>query len=281
MNIMIELRDLAMELAARVSIPPIMGMVLPPYFSGGQPKACEFMALALEGGAAGISYVLIPDDWAERYRALRPESFIGTRAETHAEMFGCDDPAKNMIGLAAVNAICQHVMRTSAAPIDSATDSLGLMNVQEGDRIGMVGFFRPLLKYIQEVDAELVVVEKNEALIDTVPNLHITLDATELNRCNKVLCTSTVVLNNTIDDVLAQCTQAEHITVLGPTAGYYPDPLFTRGVDVVGSRYVHDGELLLRLIEQGESWGDATQKLCFQRSTYRGIPSGLTSLDVQ
>ena len=56
--------------------------------------------------------------------------------------------------------------------------------------------------------------------------------------------------------------------MLGPTAGFYPDPLFARGVDVVGSRFVIDAPLLLRRIEQGQRWGEATQKLCFQKSNY-------------
>jgi uncharacterized protein (DUF4213/DUF364 family) len=132
----------------------------------------------------------------------------------------------------------------------------------------MVGFFPPLLKYMHNSNADLVIVEKNPQLIERYPKLNVTLDVTELNRCNKVLCTSTTVLNGTLDEVLAQCQKAEHITVLGPTAGFFPDPLFARGVHVVGGRMVKDGKLLLKLIAAGQRWGDATQKLCFQARDY-------------
>jgi uncharacterized protein (DUF4213/DUF364 family) len=265
MSIQTELGDMARELTSIEAVPKIENIALPLLFEGGQPADCEFMALALEGGAAGISYVAIPDEMGDQYRALRPSCFAGTRPEAHAADFGCGDPVRNMIALAAINAICQHVMRSRGEPIDHTTDSLGLMKLRDGDRVGMVGLFRPLLKYLEAVDAELVIVEKNEALIRQHPDLPITLDPMKLRECNKILCTSTVVLNNTVDAVLGHCSDAEHVAVLGPTAGYFPDPLFARNVDVVGGRYVRDGPLLLKRIAERKRWGAATQKLCFQK----------------
>lgn len=271
MRLMTEVRDMALGLAARRPVPKIAGIVFPPFHAGGQPPDGEFMALALEGGAGGISYVLLPDSSAAEYRALQAQTFIGTRPEQYAEAFGGPDPVQNMLGLAAINAICQHVMRHSGVSPGVAADSIGLMNLADDDCVGMVGFFPPLLKYLRHSRAELVIVEKNPQLIERFPDLPVTLDVTALTRCNKVLCTSATLLNDTLDSVLAQCTAAEHISVLGPTAGYFPDPLFARGVNVLGGRLVNDGMLLLRLIAERRRWGEATQKLCFQACDYAGL----------
>ncbi len=268
---MIELRDMALGLAAQYLIPQIAGIVFPAFHEGGQPRDCEFMAMALEGGTGGLSYVLLPDCSAATYRALKPEAFVGTVPQEYAAAFGGSDPVQNMLGLAAINAICQQVMRITDCVPDTATDSIGLMNIVDGDRVGMVGFFPPLLKYMHSSNAELVIVEKNAQLIERYPNLHLTLDLAELNNCNKILCTSTTVLNGTLDEVLAQCQSAEHISVLGPTAGYFPDPLFARGVQVLGGRFVQDGLLLLKLISQGQRWGAATRKLCFEADRFVGL----------
>jgi uncharacterized protein (DUF4213/DUF364 family) len=159
-------------------------------------------------------------------------------------------------------------MRITGRTPGTATDSIGLMQIETGDCVGMVGLFPPLLKYLRGSGAELVIVEKNSQLVDRFPNLHVSLDVAELQRCNKVLCTSTTLLNDTLDEVLHHCTAAEHISVLGPTAGYFPDPLFARGVHVLGGRLVNDGMRLLQLIAQQQRWGEATQKLCFQVSEY-------------
>ena len=174
-----------------------------------------------------------------------------------------------MISLAAINAICQHVMRVTQYPIDHATDSLGLLSVSAGDRIGMVGFFFALIKTIEKAGAELVVVEKKEDLIDKYPQLPITLDPSALHNCNKVLCTSTTILNNSLDDILSHCVPDAFVSIIGPTAGYFPDPLFARGVDVVGGRIIKDGPQFLQILAQKQRWGLATERTCFQKNSYR------------
>lgn len=268
MRIMTELRELALGLATRFSMPRIAGVALPPLTDGAQPGGAEFVAMALDSGAGGLSYLMLPDSRVSAYQALDPQAFVGSRPEQYAETFGCDDPLKNMFGLAAINAICQQVMRATGRTPATAPDSIGLMEIVDGDRVGMVGLFPPLLKYMLGRRAALVIVEKNPQLIDRYPNLNVTLDITELRNCNKVLCTSATLLNDTLDDVLLQCRGAEHITVLGPTAGFFPDPLFDRGVHVLGGRLVNDGQQLLRLIGEHQRWGDVTRKLVFQSRDY-------------
>lgn len=273
MSLRAELRSMALSLAARYPIPPIAGAVFPPLRAAGQTADGEFMALALEGGAAGLSYLLLPEQSAAGYRALEPQSLIGARPEEYAAAFDGDDPLQNMLGLAAINAICQQVMRLSGAVPGAAVDSLGLMQIEDGDRVGMVGFFPPLLKYLHKSKAELIIVEKNRQMIERYPDFHVTLEVSELRSCNKILCTSATLLNDTLDEVLQHCPAAQHISVLGPTAGYFPDPLFARGVHVLGGRFVRDGNLLLERLAAGERWGDATEKLCFDARDYGGLDS--------
>jgi uncharacterized protein (DUF4213/DUF364 family) len=266
-----EFRKIVTELEAKYKIPFINNIFFPPFHEGGQPKDCVFMAVCLQGGAAGISYVLLPDEKKDEYNALNPAEFVGKDPCIFALEFGKCDPVKEMISLAAINAICQHVMRETRFKVDSATDSVGLLSIRAGDRVGMVGLFPPLIETVQKTGAELIVIEKKEALVQKYPELNITLDATNLSACNKILCTSTTILNNTLDDILSHCSPNSFISVIGPTAGYFPDPLFARGVDVVGGRVIKDGALLLQLLSEGKRWGEATQKICFQKKTYHSI----------
>jgi len=265
MSLKDDFKKMADELTTTFTIPPIAEIFLPPFYRGGQPKDAQFMAICLEGGATGISFVLLPDKKMEEYTALQPHDFVAKSPRGFALEFDSDDPVKEMIGLASINAICQHVMREAKFAVDSATDSLGLVSVSPGDRIGMVGLFSGLMKTINNSGAELIVIEKNERLIKRFPDLPITLDATELRTCNKILCTSTTILNNSLDEILAQCSADAFVSVIGPTAGYFPDPLFARGVDVVGGRMVKNGGLFMRLLAEGNRWGEATQRTCFQK----------------
>ena len=135
----------------------------------------------------------------------------------------------------------------------------------------MVGLFSGLIEPIKKAGAELLVIEKQDQFIKEFPHLPITLDVTKLSTCNKVLCTSTTILNNSLDEILTHCSPDAFVSIIGPTAGYFPDPLFARGVDVVGGRVVKNGELFLQLLAEGKRWGGATQRICFQKATYAGI----------
>jgi len=271
MSLKDEFKKMVTELKTKFTLPPISNIFFPPFYKGSQPKDAQFMAICLEGGATGISFVLLPDDKMEEYAALQPTDFVSKNPLGFALEFGNDDATKEMISLASINAICQHVMREANFAVDFATDSLGLVSVSQGDRIGMVGLFSGLIKTINKAGADLIVIEKNERLIKKFPNLPITLDATELSTCNKILCTSTTILNNSLDEILVHCSPDAFVSIIGPTAGYFPDPLFARGVDVVGGRVVKDSALFLQLLAEGKRWGDATQRTCFQKKTYAGI----------
>jgi len=271
MSLKDEFKKMVTGLTTKFALPPISNIFFPPFYKGGQPKDAQFMAISLEGGAAGVSFVLLPDEKMEEYTALQPSDFVDKNPRGFALEFGNDNPVKEMISLAAINAICQHVMRETIFAVDNATDSLGLLAVSAGDRVGMVGLFSGLITTIKKANAELVVIEKNEQLIQQFPGLPITLDATKLSTCNKILCTSTTILNNSLDEILAHCSPDAFVSIIGPTAGYFPDPLFARGVDVVGGRTVKNGELFLQLLAERKRWGDATQRTCFQKQTYTGI----------
>ncbi|MCF8069702.1 MAG: hypothetical protein K9L30_14075 [Desulfobacterales bacterium] len=271
MNITAEFRNMASTLAKIYNMPVISDITFPPFNKKGSAKSYAFMAMALEDNAGGVSYVLADDEHEAEYNSLQADRFIGQPPEKFAAQFGLSNPVDDMIGLAAINAICQHVMRKFPERIDFVTDSLGLMDIQEGENVGMVGFFRPLLKHVDRAGGKLVIIEKNPGLVEMNPEHNITLDPAELEACTKVLITNTTILNNTIDEILSHCARADYISVLGPTAGYFPDPLFKKGVHSVGGRYIKDGRQVIQAISEGRRWGNATEKLCFQKDSYTSL----------
>jgi len=121
-----------------------------------------------------------------------------------------------------------------------ATDSIGGIDPQAGDHVGMVGLFTPLLKQVTAAGAQLTVIELNPDYAGHYDGYRVTLDAAALEDCNKVLSTSTILLNHTVDDMLAHCRKARRIVLIGPSAGCLPEPLFARGVTVVGGSWITD-----------------------------------------
>lgn len=260
------------KMAANYRIPTITDVYFPPFFQGGQPKEFEFMAIKLESGVCGISFVLLADEEIKNYQTVAESNFTGLDPVILAEDFGSRDPVKNMVGLAAVNGICQHVMKSSRYQLDVTSDSLGLLKIKKGQRVGMVGLFRPLIERVENLGADLIIFEQKEELIHKFPQYNITIDPMLLKDCDSVLCTSTTVYNNTLDNVLTHCSPDAFVSVIGPTAGYFPDPLFSRGVDVVGGTFIQDGESFMQHLRDQTRWGESTVKFCFEKAKYGGFP---------
>lgn len=261
------------KIREKYKIPIIKHIYLPPFFKEGQPKEHEFMALSLTDGSVGLSFILNAIISEKVYSDINKVEYIGKDPVELAKFFGSSNGIEHMIALASINAISQHIMKETNFPRDYTTDSLGLLDVKKGDRVGMIGFFKPLIGKVETVGAKLVVIEKNKKYIGKFPKLHVTMDPTELVSCNNVLCTSTTILNNTLDDILNNCKNAEKFSIIGPTAGYFPDPLFKRGVTVVGGTYIPNDTEFFNKIESGQRWGSTAQKYCFQKENYKGINS--------
>ena len=51
-----------------------------------------------------------------------------------------------------------------------------------------------------------------------------TLDSSVLGSCDKVLITASTLLNDTLDQVLAQCKKSAKIALVGPTASGFSEP---------------------------------------------------------
>ena len=85
-----------------------------------------------------------------------------------------------------------------------------------------------------ERGARLTVLELRADLAGAHPGFEVTLDPAALRTCDKVLMTSTVLLNDSLDAVLAQCRQARAVAMIGPGAGCLPEPLFARGITALG-----------------------------------------------
>jgi uncharacterized protein (DUF4213/DUF364 family) len=173
--------------------------------------------------------------------------------------------AERTLGFAAVNALSRHLFdRDGRVPPDAA-DSIGGLDPQPGEHIGMVGFFPPLVKPVTACGARLTVLELRADLAGSHPGYEVTLDPAALLACDKVLMTSTVLLNNTLDDVLAHCRRAAEVVMIGPGAGCLPEPLFERGITTLGGTWVEDRTGFVDALHSGAPWGRFARKVVWRR----------------
>lgn len=263
-----DFHEMIYAIKQKLPIPPIKQFFFPNIHPKHQPKCAEFMAVRLEDDSIGLGYILNEIIKDSDFISFKIDEIMGMNPVELALRFGSKNGVEQIVSVACINAICQYAMKKLNYKLDKTTDSLGLLNVKKGDIVGMVGLFRPLVGLVKKAEAKLIIVEKKPELIEELPKLTITLDPHTLQQCNKVLCTTTTILNNTIDEILSNCKRAEIISVIGPTAGFFPDPLFKRGVTVLGGSLIVKPDEFFNRISEGEFWWDATEKYCIERSKY-------------
>ncbi len=264
------------RLAERTALPRVRALHLPPPDADGT-RAGEVCALELEGGAVGLSFVLLGDTLA-RLRAAAP-AVAGAPALEVADWFATRGGAERTVGFAAMNALSALLLaRAGWAPGDAA-DTIGHLAPGPGDDVGMVGLFPPLVDRIVRTGARLTVVELRPELAGERDGWRVTLDPDALRGRGKILSTSTVLLNDTLDDVVARCGSATAFAVVGPGAGCVPDPLFARGVTLVGGTWVVDRPALLEAIRTGAPWGGSARKFAIAREGYPGLDALLGRID--
>lgn len=257
-------------------IPHVRALHLPPVPWDGT-KDGEFGALELDDGSLGLTYVLLDGALEALVAGTHGERLLGADALEVARWWATGDGVRRTIGFAAVNALTRHLFdRAGYAPPD-ATDSIGGLDPQPGELIGMVGFFPPLVKQVTAQGARLIVLELRSELAGERDGFRITLDPTELERCDKVLSTSTVLLNDTLDAVLAHSRGARVFAMIGPGASCLPDPLFARGVTLMGGAWIDDAPGFKRALASGEPWGRHARKFALARDDYPGLDALIDS----
>lgn len=255
--------------AARGPLPRVRALHLPPPPPPEGPRG-EFCALELDDGSLGLSFALLGDTWAQLHAHAGHHLRAGDDALALAAAYASGDTLARTLGFAAVNALTRCLWSRAGFVPPASRDSLGHLDPQPGETIGMVGHFGPLLPLITARGARVCVLELRADLVGERDGVRVTLDAAELQGCAKVLATGTLLLNHTLDAVLAHCTRAATQVLIGPSVGGPPDPLFARGISLLGGTWVADPGRYVDALRAGEPAGASALKFALARADWPG-----------
>jgi len=265
-----ELLALLERVAALGPLPRVRALHLPPPAADGSREG-EFCAIELDDGSLGLSFVLLGDALGALRGGADTAALAGMPALDLARRFIDATGARRTLGFAAVNALTRHLFDRAGYVPAPAGGSIGDLDLRPGDRLGMIGLFPPLVPQVLATGAALTVVELRADLAGPRDGWHVTLDAGELAGCNKILSTSTVLLNDTLDAVLDRCRHAERVALIGPGAGCLPDPLFARGVTLLGGSWIVDAVAFKAALTGGRPWGGSARKFALGAAGYPGF----------
>lgn len=260
--------ELTAAVGEHLTVPPVQSIHVASPSDPGQSS--KFGALVLTDNTVGLAYTALGDALTALQDHSLIESVVGQSPLEVARLYAGDQAWQRTLGMAAINAISQFLFRHCGYELSVGDETLSHLALCEGDHVGMVGYFPPLVEKVRALHLPLTVVELDERWLTRAEGFEVTLDPDRLARCNKIVCTGTVLLNQSIDDLSPRWRQAERVFVAGPTVGCLPDPLFERGVTLVGGCCVVDSAMFLQKWAAHEKWRGATRRYLLNRATYPG-----------
>jgi uncharacterized protein (DUF4213/DUF364 family) len=216
-----------------------------------------FTGVMLSDGFVGVAYT--PPEAIQRAstRILKGQhpSYHGLPVKSVIDG-SLSGPFAHVIRLATLNALSAPFFYGSAYTVLPDGDITGHFAwLFQRRRVCLVGAIIPLLKRIGPLGvADLRIIDKKketsaEATLGTfVPPEEA---ASALASCQTAIFTGAAVANGSIAPLLDAVPPEAAVAIVGPTAGFVPDPLFRRNVAIVGTSLVVNGARALDILAEG------------------------------
>jgi uncharacterized protein (DUF4213/DUF364 family) len=270
-------RGIGERIAAVLGKPRVTGLHLPAPVAD-ETFRDEFGFVFLDNEGIGPFYISMQDilpGVSQRYP--RPEQ-CEEDAVYLLQGFASEDPAARALALGTYNALSASLYQAAGfEPPDRTADS-GLNRLSSGQRVGMVGYFSPLVDKLTARGCEVVVLERSPERVVERPGVVVTENPQDLAGCRQLLCTASTLINDSLEDVLAASRTGVRFELVGPSGSGLPDPLFARGVTAVGGVSFADRGRLIGHLDGGGSWGDAGRKYQLDANNYPGLEQLISRL---
>jgi len=161
-----------------------------------------------------------------------------------AELMLSPNPLEKSVGIAAVNAVSKVIMDQEPEKYRfSDTDFLDLLPIKkERLKVGMMGNIGPFLPFLKKHAASLIIVDDNPSLLQGIMGHGpaMSRNIKDLAQVDVLIITGSSAAVGDFDEALASARSARFIGVVGPSAGWLPDPAFRRGVHAMAGTRVTD-----------------------------------------
>jgi len=224
-----------------------------------------FTGVKLSNGECGVCFTTIKDIPqavccpGSAGRIPDPRKVRGMGVEEALSSLYSPEPIKVAVAIATLNGLSSTCLSRGWKAhyhIRTKTDALDLVPMPEESRVVVVGAIVPALQKLKQRGGEWWVIEQDPRTLkaDEMPHFVPAESSREaIDRAEVLIITGTALVNHTLDRILEGTRPGIEITVVGPTASLLPDPLFERGVKLVGGVRVKRPDELLSVLAAGGS----------------------------
>ena len=224
-----------------------------------------FTGVKLSNGAGGVCYtpikeipkaVCCPSSVGQTFD---PVKITGMKVKTVLAALTSADPIKTAVAIATLNALsasCWESGKTGNYTIEMNTDAQDVVRMPVEKSVAVVGAFVPILRTLKHRGGKWWVVEQDpQTLKPDELGHYVPADDSEniIQAADVLIITGVTLINHTLEPILRLANKGAEIAVIGPTASLLPEPLFERGVQIIGGVWVKQPEALLDILSAGGS----------------------------
>jgi uncharacterized protein (DUF4213/DUF364 family) len=219
----------------------------------------------LSNGHGGIAYTPPESVFRAGTRILKdPKPLIRGMGAGELIAGGTGGPFSDVVRLATLNALSVPFLMDRGDAAGAVDDITDYPQCFVDKKICMAGPIIPTLKRLQERGIRNVtIIGSKEAAKEesNFGNYVAPEKAPEaLAACDTAVFPGASIADGTIEHLIRCTSRNATLIVVGPTAGFIPDPLFRRRVAIIGTVTVTDSDLALDLLSEG-----ATAQQLFKR----------------
>ncbi len=277
MSISEEYLALAARLDAALPAADVVGLHLPQPVPD-ETFRDEFGFVLLADGSVGPFYVSLGELLRELWRRHPDPGAVRLSRRALLDGFAARDLPTRALAVGAYNALSHSLMRRTGYHPPGRAPEKESGALTPGQRVGLVGYFCPVVDRLVEAGMEVLVLEQAPQRIPERERVRATTEPRELATCAQVLCTASVLINDTLDELLRAATGVSSFQLIGPTGSGLPDVLFAHGITAVGGIEFGDAAQLLERLGRGEPWGKAGRKYEITPESYPGVDALLARL---
>lgn len=197
----------------------------------------SYVAVVLSGGRVGLAARLKEAVGTEIEPRRDGRQFTGSCAEVILDALVRGAGAvEHALGLAAANALIHPAMPEKEA------DTIDLMGLRAGERVAMVGLFRPIVPRIEATGVRLTVIERDTPESE---RRH------ALGDCHVAIVTATTILNGTLEGILGELGRPRHVALIGPSTPLCEEIFRDTPVTHLGGSAVADTAGVIEVIARG------------------------------
>jgi len=191
-----------------------------------------FTMVRLRDGAAGLAYTLREDLEGGCEAFGGAGSLAGRELREVLPWIERDSITASCVGLAAANA----VLLPPSECLDR--DLLRILDLRPGERVTMVGRFKPMQPAMEDRGVRLQVIERGDP-------------PRALEGCDVAMITATTIINRTLQGLLGAITGAREVVILGPSTPYAPAAFHGTPVTLLAGSVIRNLDHVRQAVAEG------------------------------